>query len=157
MSTAGPNLPTTATIGVCRCGSFLIYNFYFKNKRFVCIGCGALYATPPRLQRSTPEGEARLAALETEFLVNCGRKLFALGQYRRGCDRCEGDNEQEHILHASPRDWTECSDALKWLSDRTGIEFAMVNGFLGHYKELTSAARSALDPSTIEVLRELTS
>ena len=152
MSTINQNLPTNEWIPLCHCGRFLLYNFYFKNKRFLCISCGALYAYPSRRQESTPEGEARLAALETEFLVNCGRKLFCLGMYRRDCTLCNGPGEQEHLWHASKRDWIELSDALKWISDRTGKEFAMVNGDLGHYKEMMSVAKPLSAPGSIEML-----
>jgi hypothetical protein len=114
--------------------------------------CGALYASAPREQLSTPEAEAKISALETEFMVNCGSKLFAIGMYRYGCDRC--DANEEHIQHASDQDWRELNDALKWISDRTGKEFGMVNGDLGHYAELTSAAMSITDPKSItELLR----
>lgn len=132
---------TTAQIPICNCGSFLIYNFYFKGKRFLCLSCGALYFNPPRAQMSTREGEARLAAIETEFLVNCGSKLFAIGMNLHHCERCNGPDEEEHIRHASDLDWRLCNDALKWLSDRTGIEFGMVNGDLGHTNELVLATR----------------
>lgn len=140
--------PTTAEIPICSCGSFLLYLFYFRGKRFLCLRCGALYAGAPRTQPSTPEGEARLAAFESEFLTNCGSKLFAFGIYLRGCGRC--DRDEEHIRHASRRDWVELNDALKWLSDRTGREFGLVNGDLGHYAELMSVATSATSPSGFE-------
>ena len=133
---------TNQEIGLCSCGSILIYNFYFRGKRFLCFKCGALYITPPFSQRSTVEGEAKLAAMETEFLVNCGRKLFCFGMNRKDCDLCNGPKEEEHIHHATKSDWVECNDALKWLSDRTGKEFGMVNGELGHVAELKSVARS---------------
>jgi hypothetical protein len=132
---------TTAQIGVCSCGAFLIYNFFFKGKRFLCLSCGALYIDAPRIQESTREGESRLAALETEFMINAGRKLFCIGMNRNDCPLCNGPDEQEHILHATNREWMECNDALKWLSDRTGREFGIVNGDLGHAAELVAAAR----------------
>lgn len=133
---------TTAHIPVCNCGSFLIYNFFFKGKRFLCLSCGALWHNPPRMQQSTKDGEARLAAIEAEFLVNCGRKLFCFGMNRNDCEQCNGPDEQEHIYHATDADWRECNDALKWLSDRTGVEFGIVNGDLGHANELIAAAKA---------------
>jgi hypothetical protein len=133
---------TTADIPICDCGSVLIYNFYFKGKRFLCLGCGALYFDAPRIQLSTKESNARLAALESVFLVNCGRKLFCFGMNRHDCERCNGPDEQEHIHHASDQEWIECNNALKWLSDRTGVEFEIVNGDLGHTAELLAAAQA---------------
>jgi hypothetical protein len=153
--------PGAATIAVCQCGSFLIPvgglgntgDGYFRGKRFLCTSCGALYASTPRVQTSTREGEARLAALETEFLVNCGSKLFCFGVYRKDCPKCNGPDEQEHLWHASQRDWSELTDAIKWLNDKTGREFGMVNGELGHYKELISEVGSAADPRSLDMLR----
>lgn len=142
-------------VPLCSCGSFLLSvggigntgDGFFRGKRFLCLRCGMLYASAPREQLSTSEAEAKIAALETEFMVNCGSKLFAMGMYRYGCDRCEAD--EEHIQHASPRDWQELNDALKWISDRTGKEFGMVNGDLGHYAELAGAAMSVTRASKL--------
>jgi hypothetical protein len=135
-----PKPLTTDQIPVCSCGAFLIYNFYFKNKRFLCLACGALWHDVPRIQPSSVEAEAKLIGLETEFLVSCGRKLFCFGMQRNDCSRCNGAGAEEHIRHASDRDWMECNDALKWLSDRTGKEFGIVNGDLGHVDELKRMA-----------------
>src|SRR5262245_19609213 len=153
MSQVQRNIPNTTVIPLCQCGTFLIYNFYFRDKRFLCLRCGTLYAHPPRQQRSTAEGEAKLAAMEAEFLVNCGSKLFAFGQYWHSCERCNRQPEEEHIYHASKLDWVRLNDGLKWLSDRTGKEFGMVNGDLGHYTELMSAAGSVASPKSLDALR----
>ena len=147
------------TVPICSCGSLLcsvggpgnIGDGYFKGKRFLCLRCGSLYANAPREQPSTPEAESKITALETEFMVNCGSKLFHFGMWRHDCEACRDD---EHINHASARDWRELNDALKWISDRTGKEFGMVNGYLGHYAELTSSAMSITNPKNItELLR----
>jgi len=144
-----------SSIPVCTCGSFLLSvgglgnqgDGFFRGKRFLCLKCGSLFANAPRLQPSRQESEARVSALETEFMTNCGSKLFAIGILWFGCDRC--DRNEDHIHHASQDDWNRLNDALKWLSDRTGKEFGMVNGDLGHYAEMMSAAQSATDPSGI--------
>jgi len=142
-------------VPLCSCGSFLLSvggianegDGFFRGKRFLCLRCGALYASAPRNQLSTLEAETKITALETEFMVNCGSKLFAFGMYRFGCDRCDAD--EEHIRHASDGDWRDLNDALKWISDRTGKEFGMVNGDLGHYAELSSQVASAGDSRKI--------
>lgn len=133
-------------VPLCNCGALLLSvggvgnvgDGFFRGKRFLCLRCGGLYAGAPREQPSTLEAENKITNLETEFMVNCGSKLFAIGTYWLGCANC--DAGEEHIRHAPDRDWRELNDALKWLSDRTGKEFGMVNGDLGHWAELTSAA-----------------
>ncbi len=76
-----------------------------------------------------------------------------MGMYRYGCELC--DQDEEHIKHASQRDWREINDALKWISDRTGKEFGMVNGDLGHYAELMSAAKSITSPASLSEILEI--
>jgi hypothetical protein len=113
-------------VAVCACGSLLIWQQYFRENEWLCLQCGKVFRTPPRAQDSTPEAEAKWRALEAEFMVNCGSKLIVVGMYRNGCELC--DRDQMHLLHAKPWEWTECNDALYWLSERTGREFRLVNG-----------------------------
>jgi len=152
-------------VPLCSCGALLLNvggevdnagsqgDGFFRGKRYLCMKCGALYANAPRKQAATPEAEAKIMALESEFMTNCGSKLFHFGLYRHGCEAC--DRDEEHIQHASDRDWRRLNDALKWLSDRTGKEFGMVNGDLGHFSELMSATSSPTDPRSItDLLRD---
>lgn len=161
-------------VPLCNCGALLLSvggianqgDWFFQGKRYLCLKCGALHANAPREQASTPEAEAKISALETEFMVNCGSKLFWMGMFRLGCERCEReladatqrqaepDPAKAHIQHATQNDWREINDALKWISDRTGKEFGMVNGDLGHYQELMSEAKSPTSSKGIaELLR----
>lgn len=117
-------------VALCRCGSLLIYTYYFQQLQWLCMHCGKLWHKPPRAQASTPEAEAKWRALEAEFMTNCGSKLIVVGMYREGCDPCMPPGEQEHIYHATDADWRECNDAIKWLSERTGREFRLVNGVM---------------------------
>ena len=121
-------------IALCHCGGVLIFTLYFQEKQFLCLKCGNLYQSPPRAQDSTPEGEAKWRALESEFMTNCGSKLIVVGLYRDGCARCLL-GEETHMHHATPEDWRACNDALYWLSERTGREFHLINGSIYTAKE----------------------
>ena len=115
-------------VGVCTCGSLLIFQLYMREQQYLCLNCGKTYPSPPRAQDSTPEAEAKWRALEAEFMVNCGRKLIVVGMYRDGCEAC--DRDEQHIVHAKPHEWKEVNDALYWLSEKTGREFHLVNGYV---------------------------
>jgi hypothetical protein len=137
-------------IALCQCGSVLIYTEHFRGKRWLCMTCGRLYASAPRMQTWTAIAEQRWRSLDREFHLNCGNHLICIGQMRVDCAQCIGPPEQEHIYHATERDWQLCNDALKWLSDRTGREFVFVNGELGHSGVTRPVTR---DSFTDDILR----
>jgi hypothetical protein len=117
---------------LCKCGALLVpAEHFFKGKKWLCLSCGLIYAQPPRMQAWTVEAEARKEQLTTEFDLNCGNQLLCMGLYRADCSLCMS-GQQEHIRHATQRDWQLCNVALKWLSDRTGREFGLVNGDIYH-------------------------
>lgn len=114
-------------VAVCTCGTLLIFQMYMREQQLLCLKCGRTFRHPPRLQETTHEAEAKWRALETEFMVNCGSKLIVGGMYRHGCTTCDA-REETHLYHATPDEWTQCNDALYWLSERTGREFHLING-----------------------------
>lgn len=124
-----PKTPGPPKVGLCVCGQLLIFTYYFQELQWLCMACGRQYKQPYRAQDETPESKAKWMALESEFMTHCGSKLIVLGMYREGCDECD-KNKDAHIAHATDRDWMECNDAIKWLSDRTGREFRLINGIM---------------------------
>jgi hypothetical protein len=138
------------SIALCQCGNVLIFTEHFRGKRWLCMTCGRLFASPPRVQPWTAGAELRWRELDREFHYQCGNHLICLGQYRVDCPLCKGPPPKEHILHATKHDWQLCNDALKWLSERTGREFIFVNGEIGHSGVTRPVTRESF---TDEILR----
>lgn len=124
-----PKPPGPPQVGLCTCGKLLIFTYYFEELAWLCMSCGRTYEAPFRAQNETPESRAKWMALESEFMTHCGSKLIVQRMFREGCVICDR-NEEPHIAHASAFEWQQCNDAIKWLSDRTGREFRLINGIL---------------------------
>ena len=136
---------------LCKCGSLLIDVPHFRGVRWLCMSCGLLFQNPPRSQVYTVETERKKKRLEDEFDLACGNHLIVNGLHRADCPRCMTKPGQEHMLHATERDWQLCNDAIKWLSERTGREFAMVNGDVYH----AGSTPPVTPEQYLETLREM--